>query len=126
MPPNNIFARGNVMSAEIDGLIEAQEAIDKIAKNVSKEGMRGELEKVLDRLRKYARSVVHVDTSRLRNSIFTDIESGGNSLIGHVATNIEYSVFEEARGGDHAFFGRTVEDEGPRAANDLFKIVTNF
>jgi phage gpG-like protein len=83
--------------------------------------MRNQLTLALLQLQRYALGIVHVDTGRLKNSIFTELESRGNDLLGYVATNVEYAPFEEFRGGGHAFFGRTVKEEGPHVANSLFR-----
>lgn len=70
-------------------------------------------------LHRYSTGIVHVDTGRLKNSLFWETGGGGNSVWGRVATNVAYAPFEERRGGQHAFFGRTVREETPHI-NDLF------
>lgn len=74
----------------------------------------------LNQLHRYASGIVHVDTGRLKNSLFVAPPvQQQNALVGAVATNVEYAIYEHNRGGDHAFFQRTIEEEGP-AVNDLF------
>lgn len=69
---------------------------------------------------RYVLGIVHVDTGRLKNSMFVDgPHSQGNDLFAWVATNVEYAPHEEARGGGHAFFRRAIAEEGP-AIQDLF------
>lgn len=127
MPPNNIFARDNVMSADVRDLAEAQRGLKQLIQNVSANGdLEGHMVLALGQLHRYASSIVHVDTGRLKNSLFVDTERSRNDLIGYVATNVEYAPMEEGRGGSHAFFGRTVAEEGPRAVGNLFNIVTDI
>ncbi len=124
--PNNIFARGTVMEADVRGLREAQQGLQQLQANTSPDGMRGRVQLAIGQLHRYASAIVHVLTGRLKNSLFMDIETAGNDVIGYVATNVEYAPIEDARGGDHAFFGRTVAEEGPRVVNDLFRQVTDI
>lgn len=124
--PNNIFARGTVMEADVRGLREAQQGLQQLQANTSPDGMRGRVQLAIGQLHRYASVIVHVLTGRLKNSLFMDIETAGNDVIGYVATNVDYAPIEDARGGDHAFFGRTVAEEGPRVVNDLFRQVTDI
>lgn len=113
----------NPISVSTAGLAELQTEVQRLALAVSTKpggGLRNDLLLTLLQLQRYALGIVHVDTGRLKNSIFTEIEAHGNDLIGHVATNVAYAPFEERRGGSHAFFARTVRDEGPNVVNDLF------
>lgn len=126
MPPNNIFTSG-AMSADVRGLAEAQAELQRLAMATSAQpdgGLRTNILLGLLQLQRYALGIVHVDTGRLKNSIFTDDETRGNNVIGYVATNVEYAPAEHARGGSHAFFQRTVGEEGPNVANDLFRGIT--
>ena len=112
------------MAVSVDGLGELQAELQRVSMAVATGpggGVRNGLLLTLLQLQRYALGIVHVDTGRLKNSIFTDLESQGNDLIGHVATNVEYAPFEEGRGGGHAFFARTVKEEGPNVVeNSIF------
>jgi len=112
------------MTVSVDGLGELQAELQRVSLAVATGpggGVRNGLLLTLLQLQRYALGIVHVDTGRLKNSIFTDLESQGNDLIGHVATNVEYAPFEEGRGGGHAFFARTVKEEGPNVVeNSIF------
>lgn len=114
----------NPMTASVAGLAEAQAEVRRLALATSTGqggGVRNSLLLALLQLQRYALGIVHVDTGRLKNSIFTDVEERGNDLTGHVATNVEYAPFEEGRGGGHAFFARTAREEGPNVVrNDIF------
>lgn len=123
MPPNSLFSTQQVMGASIRGLGEAQTELERLRLAVSPDdGLQRQLLVALGQLQRYALGIVHVDTGRLKNSIFTDLEMGGGQLVGYVATNVDYAPAEEARGGSHAFFARTVREEGPRAVeNTIFQ-----
>lgn len=120
--PNDLLK--NPMTVDVAGLAEAQAEVQRLALAVSTKrdgGLRNDLLAGLLQLQRYALGIVHVDTGRLKNSIFTDLEDSGDDLIGHVATNVEYAPHEENRGGDHAFFRRTAREEGPNVIrNDIF------
>lgn len=122
MPPRNNLL--NPMTMTVGGLAEAQAEIQRLAESVSGHGLEANLNLVLLQLQRYALGIVHVDTGRLKNSIFTDMETERGGLVGHVATNVEYAPFEDARGGNHGFFESTAKDEGPRAINNLFDLIT--
>lgn len=121
MPPNSIFSASQVMAARVGGLREAQQALMGLSQAVASDGapMRGRMNLALLQLQRYALGVTHVRTGRLKNSIFTTIAGSGNALQGYVATNVAYAWYEERRGHEHAFFERTVREEGP-AVNSLF------
>lgn len=114
----------NPMTVNVEGLAELQAELARMTEAVATKpggGLRNSLALALLQLQRYAVGIVHVDTGRLKNSIFTEIEGQGNSLIGHVATNVAYAPFEERRGGAHAFFARTTKEEGPNVVdNSIF------
>lgn len=120
MSANDVL-RSEAMTVSVEGLKEAQAELQRLTMEASAQGgLRGRLNRALLQLQRYAIGIAHVITGRLKNSIFVEIEQGWNDLIGHVATNVAYSWVEDTRGGEHAFFGRTVREEGPRV-NDLLK-----
>lgn len=117
---NSIFGRKGVMSVSIQGLEKAQRILAEQQMRAStRGGLYGAMALALGQLHRYATGIVHVRTGRLKNSIFTEIKQGGDSLRGYVATNVIYAPIEEARGGSHSFFSRTVREEGPRL-NSIF------
>lgn len=80
---------------------------------------------------RYAVSITHVDTGALRAShrmavtnaqgkIYLDA-SAKNPRSG-VRTAV-YGPAEEARGGDHAFYRRTVNEAGPKIAQEMARMV---
>lgn len=120
----------NPMTVSVEGLGEIQAELQRLAVATSTDasgGLRNSMNLALLQLQRYALGIVHVDTGRLKNSIFTEIDGQGNDLLGHIATNVEYAPFEEYRKGvkggygGHAFFGRTVREEGPNVVtNSIF------
>lgn len=119
MPTNSVFGSG-VMNVTVEGLEEAQRMVQAQQLAASERGgLYGAMAQALGQLHRYAAIIVHVRTGRLKNSLFTEIKAGNNSLRGYVATNVVYAIEEERRGGAHAFFTRTVRDEAPRL-NSIF------
>mgnify|MGYP001566626283 CR=1 FL=1 len=112
------------MTMSVEGLKAAQDELGRLTLAVATKsggGLRNTLLLALLQMQRYALGIVHVKTGRLKNSIFTDLETAGNDLLGHVATNVEYAFFEESRGRDHAYFARTVKGEGPHVVeNSIF------
>ena len=99
---------------------QAESVIDRQLELLSADNKEQVMQMALGMLHRHAVGIVHVDTGRLKNSLFWDLpQRRQNTLTGRVATNVEYAPFEERRGGSHAFFERTIRDEG-RAVNDLF------
>ncbi len=119
---NDLFGRASVMDVDVQGLKAVQDELQALTMQASVgQGLRANMNKALLMLQRYALGIVHVDTGRLKNSLFTEIVERGNDLTGYLATNVAYAAAEEGRDGDHAFFGRTVREEGP-AVNDLFSV----
>jgi hypothetical protein len=110
------------MEISVKGLEELQAENQRLMAAVSTQpggGMRNSMALALLQMQRYAIGITHVKTGRLKNSIFVEQEARGNTLVGHIATNVAYAIHEEDRGGDHAFFARTVREEGPRI-NSIF------
>lgn len=118
--PNSLFSVEMVETAGVSDLEAAQRELARLQYEIDpRRGLRHTLRLALGMLHRYAAGIVHTDTGRLKNSLFWEDSLGANGLVGQVATNLSYSIWEEARGGDHAFFARTVREEGP-AVNNLF------
>ncbi len=74
---------------------------------------------IVNHLKKYLKSIVHIDTGTLHDAIRTRINNSGigELFIDPNATNPSgvraalYGPIENARGGDHAFFDRTTRDD---------------
>lgn len=80
---------------------------------------------------RYAVSITHVDTGALRASHRMAIEGlQGRIYIDPNTRNprtgespAEYGMEEHARGGSHAFYGRTIEEAGGRIHRGMGKII---
>ena len=74
--------------------------------------------KIVNRLKNYMQSIVHIDTGTLHDAIRTRIDNRGlgEVFIDPSATNptgqraAMYGPIENARGGAHAFFDRTANE----------------
>lgn len=120
MPNNSIFSGAVVNTVEVRGLEQAQTLLAEQQRRIDpQDGLRSTMALAAGMLHRYATAIIHVVTGRLKNSLFWAVESRGNSVIGQIGTNVEYAPYEHARGGSHAFFDRTVREEGP-AVNSLF------
>lgn len=69
-------------------------------------------------LHRYMTTIVHVDTGRLKNSLFPQVDG----LTGAVITNVNYAPYEEERGGEHAFMERTDKEQGKQIADQTLKL----
>ena len=72
------------------------------------------------RLHRYMTGIVHFDTSRLKNSLFPDIDA--SALIGRIYTNVNYAPYEHDRGGTHAFMTRTQREDAAATAQTTLRM----
>ena len=112
-------------SMTIEGLQEAQAAMNKVLAEVQPRGAFGRgIAHIAVGLHHYATMITHVDTGALRASHRARVDlkkeprgvvfvgPGRNPRSGRKTA--EYAVREEQRGGSHAFYERTVNEAGPR------------
>lgn len=81
---------------------------------------------------RYLVSITHVDTGTYRASQWMEVK-GERGLI-YVNPNtvnprsgnrpVEYSIYEEARGGTHAAYQRTIDEAGPRIIEEAMQILS--
>lgn len=67
-------------------------------------------------LHRYVIGIVPVDTGRLKNSIFAEVQNGGDR--GLLGTNVYYAIYQEYGTryiSPRRFMGRTSQTEGPAA-----------
>lgn len=122
MPTKNLFDADFVNNADLGDLEELQRELARLLAEVDPGGgLRETMQLAVGMLHRYAVGIVHVDTGRYKNSLFWDIENGAKSVIGHMGTNLQYSIYEERRGGSHATFDRTEREEG-RKVEELFNV----
>jgi len=124
--PNDLFLSGNVMQANVGDLAALQEELQRLQMELDPEsGLRDTMLLALGMLHRWSSAHVRVDTGRLKNSLFWDVEGRGNDLVGHMATNVEYGPWVSVKGlpmvraGGNDFMQTTAEREGPNV-NDLF------
>lgn len=72
-----------------------------------KKQLVADTEKAAIELRNQARANAHLITGNMRNSV-NYRKNGENSYT--VSADIDYAVYENARGDDHAFFDNAVKD----------------
>ena len=105
----------------VEGLREAQEALRRAERYVSgAEGMQRVIGEAAMRAHRYAVSITHVNTGALKSAhrmrlgsrhaeIY--IDPGARNEYGDRPS--QYGPIEEARGGSHAFYRRTIDEAGP-------------
>lgn len=105
----------SLFGGRIRGLEKAQRDLGHRAEAARGDrGLETATRLALAQLHRYATGIVHVQTGRLKNSLFWQIERTNRSqTTGIVATTVDYAAIEHDRGGSHAFFRRTVREEGP-------------
>lgn len=104
-----------VMEIDVDGLEEAQRGLQQELARI-RGGKRGAMAAAIGQLQRYAIGIAPFNTGRLRNSIFAEVQGGGER--GAVATNVAYAPHQEYGTRDlrgRKFFGRTASQEGPNA-----------
>jgi len=81
---------------------------------------------------RYLVSITHVDTGTYRASQWMEVKGERGQLYVNPSTTnprsgnrpVEYSVYEEERGGTHAAYQRTVDEAGPRIVEEAMKILS--
>lgn len=116
------FSASIVNAASVRELEALQRELDRLATEVNPEdGLATTLTLAIGMLHRYGAAVVHVDTGRLKNSLFWDVQANAQRASAIWGTNVEYSIYENARGGEHAFVDRTARTEGPNVEH-LFMV----
>lgn len=119
--PASVFGKNQVMSVSIEGLEAAQRNLLAAQRAVEPgDGLRATMVLATGQLHRYIigqpRAIMRVRTGRLKNSIFPDVRTVQNEVVGIVATNVEYAPPIEKRYG---FFRRGLADQ-ERSLNTLF------
>lgn len=84
-------------------------------------GLKETVTLAIGMLHRFGTGIVHVDSGRLKNSLFWDVQASARRASASWGTNVSYSIYEEARGGSHAFRDRTAREEGPNVEK-LFRV----
>jgi len=107
-----------MLELEVRGLKETQDAARAVVQALQPDGAAGAaIQFSVLGLHRYMTTIVHVDTGRLKNSLFPQVDG----LTGMVITNVNYAPYEEARGGEHAFMTRTEDEQGKQIAEQALK-----
>lgn len=113
---------GIVDRSSIRELEALQQELARLLREVDpNQGLEESMTLALGMLHRFAAGIVHVDTGRLKNSLHWQTHNTQKSVFGSMGTNVSYSVFENARGGTHAFMDRTEREEGRNVA-DIFNV----
>ena len=119
---------------DIRGIQEAQAANNRMIAALKPRGALGQaVQRGTMRAHRYAVLITHVDTGALRGSHRMRMERRGLRGVVSIdrstrnprsdARPYQYGVYEHDRGGSHAFYERTVEEEGPRILEDMGRTV---
>lgn len=116
-----------MLELEVRGLKETQDAARAVVQALQPDGAAGAaIQFSVLGLHRYMTTIVHVDTGRLKNSLFPQVDG----LTGMVITNVNYAPYEEARDGSgenatppgpHNFMGRTEKEQGKQIADQALK-----
>ncbi len=127
------------MKFTIEGLVEAQNANRYAMLALRPSGKLGQAVKdATVRLHRYATNITHVITGSLQSAHRMGYTETANSAIGEIylagdVTNSEsgvlvsiYGPVEHDRGGSHAFYERTFEEDQDEAVGVIVKLVEEF
>lgn len=120
--------------ATVQGMQEAQAALRQVER-AAKAG--GPLERVVGyaatRLHRYAVGITHVDSGELKGAhrvrmagTRAEIYIAPDAANDHGQRPAEYGVYEHERGGDHAFYRRTVDEMGQQTLNDAAAMLRRY
>lgn len=125
-----------MLDATVEGYAELQAALDKLTAAVKPSGALGKaVQRTTKRLYDHALLITHVDTGTLQTAHRWQYLEDGEGPRGVVFVEgglvnpkshqpvARYAGIEEARGGDHAFYARTIAEVGDDAANEGISVV---
>ena len=114
--------QGVTLRSTVQGQAEALAAVSQMEREIggARNAFRRAIGRAAEHSQRYARQITHVDTGELQGAHrarYTGplraevyIDQGRRNVRGgrpHI-----YGVYEHARGGGHAFYARTVSEEG--------------
>lgn len=112
---------------DVKGLNEAVQSLQGLITGLEPSGeLETIIAKATARAHRYSSSIVHVDTARLKNSLYPRVHSSKNNVYGIVGTNVAYALYEHERGGSHAYFQRTIDEEGNAIMSDIDQGIANL
>lgn len=109
-------------SVKLEGFDKAQAAMLKAVEAVKPNGVLGEaVKEALFMVQAYAAQITDQDTGTLARSHLIQYDGGNSGFVYPSPYNINpkshkpasyYAIYEENRGGGHAFYQRTVDERG--------------
>lgn len=114
---SDLWRAGFADSSSVQQLAALQEELARLQNEVDPQGgLEDTTTLAIGMIHRYGAGIVHVDTGRLKNSLFWRVQGNARRVSAVWGTNVSYSIFENARGGDHAFVDRTAREEVPNVA----------
>lgn len=112
-------------------LAQARSAVERATRVARPDGKMGQAVMFATvELHRYAVSVTHVDTGTLRGAQRMTVSAGRGKIF--VGSDINprshrpasrYAVYEHGRGGDHAFYERTIAEAWPGVGSRAIEIL---
>lgn len=121
-----------MITASVEGYEAARGAVERAVKIAKPEGKLGQAVMFATvEAHRYAVSVAHVDTGTLRSAISMRMPAWNHGQV-YVGHNVNprshqpasrYAPYEEAHGGEHAFFGRVISEQGQSITSRAIEIL---
>lgn len=96
-----------------------QQGLQRVSEELADTGIGGMWMLALLQLNRFVGANIEVDTGRTKNSVFTEVSGGGNSITALLGTNVSCSPFVRDAGHRKQFFEYAAETEGPAIAQLL-------
>jgi len=103
---------------EAKNLKAVQRQMARTIEKLEPKGTQGAVAFATLGLHRFMTALVHVRSSRLKNSLFPEV----TETQGRIFTNVSYAPYEEARGGEHAFMSRTETEGAPGIAAQTLQL----
>lgn len=112
------------VKVDIQGIEDARRAMEQAVRAMKPNDAFGKaLKATTEHAYLYARQITHIDTGALRASHrmqffgkYAEIYPDPTAVRGDNKRPAEYGIYEHNRGGTHAFYARTVLEDGDSAA----------
>lgn len=119
------------VKVDIQGIEAARRSMEQAVKAMKPNSAFGKaLKATTQHAYMYARQITHIDTGALRASHrmqffgkYAEIYPDPLAVRGDGGMPAEYGIYEHNRGGDHAFYARTVAEDGDAAAQSGLRLL---